>query len=60
MRFNRLVPLIALLAVFTMAVQPSVDTDSWWHLRSGAWIVENGEILKADPFSLTRQGQSWE
>jgi hypothetical protein len=43
-----------------MALQPSVDTDSWWHLRSGAWILENGEILKTDPFSLTRQGQSWE
>ena len=42
-----------------MAVQPSVDTDSWWHLRSGAWILENGEILKTDPFSLTRQGQPW-
>ena len=59
MRFNRLVPFVALLAVFVMAVQPSVDTDSWWHLRSGAWILENGEILKTDPFSLTRQGQPW-
>jgi hypothetical protein len=58
-RFNRLVPYIALLAVFVMAVQPSVDTDSWWHLRSGAWILENGQILKSDPFSLTRQGQTW-
>jgi hypothetical protein len=43
-----------------MAVQPSVDTDSWWHLRSGAQILENGEILKVDPFSLTRNGESWE
>ena len=42
-----------------MAVQPSLDTDSWWHLRSGAWILENGQILKSDPFSLTRQGQAW-
>jgi hypothetical protein len=58
-RFNRLVPYIALLAVFVMAVQPSLDTDSWWHLRSGAWILENGQILKSDPFSLTRQGQTW-
>jgi hypothetical protein len=58
-RFNRLVPYIALLAVFVMAVQPSLDTDSWWHLRSGAWILENGQILKSDPFSLTRQGQAW-
>jgi hypothetical protein len=58
-RFNRLVPTIAFLAVFVMAVQPSVDTDSWWHLRSGAWMLENKQILQADPFSLTRQGHSW-
>jgi hypothetical protein len=58
-RFNRLVCYIALFAVFVMAVQPSLDTDSWWHLRSGEWILENGEILKSDPFSLTRQGQTW-
>jgi len=43
-----------------MAIQPSVDTDSWWHLRSGAWMLENGELLRTDPFSLTRQGQTWE
>jgi hypothetical protein len=58
-RFNRLVPFIALLAVFVIAVQPSVDTDSWWHLRSGEWILENKQILTSDPFSLTRQGQPW-
>lgn len=59
MQFNRLVFYIALLAVFVMAFQPSVDTDSWWHLRSGAWMIENGQILKSDPFSLTRQGDTW-
>ena len=42
-----------------MAVRVSVDTDTWWHLRAGSWIVENRQILRSDPFSLTRQGQPW-
>jgi hypothetical protein len=42
-----------------MAVRVSVDTDTWWHLRAGSWIVEHRQILRSDPFSLTRQGQPW-
>ena len=49
-----------MLAVFTMAVRISVDSDTWWHLRAGATIVEQRQILSRDPFSLTRQGETWE
>jgi hypothetical protein len=42
-----------------MAVRVSVDTDTWWHLRAGSWIVDHRQILRSDPFSLTRQGQPW-
>lgn len=59
MQFKRLVAYIALLGVFAMAVQPSTDTDTWWHLRAGAWMVEHGQLLEVDPFSLTRMGESW-
>jgi hypothetical protein len=59
MTFRRLVVSIALLAVFTMAVRVSADTDTWWHLGAGRWMVENRQILTADPFSLTRAGQPW-
>jgi hypothetical protein len=58
-QFRRLVSYIALLAVFVMAVQPSTDTDTWWHLRAGAWMVEQGQLLDVDYFSLTRIGESW-
>jgi hypothetical protein len=47
------------LAIFTMAMRVSADNDTWWHLRSGSWMVENGQILRSDPFSLTRAGQPW-
>ncbi len=59
MSFRRLVTTLTFLAIFTMAVRVSIDTDTWWHLRAGQWIVEHRQILTTDPFSLTRQGQPW-
>lgn len=59
MRFERLVTLVTFLAVLTAAVRVSTDTDTWWHLRSGATIVDQRQIIRTDPFSLTRQGQAW-
>jgi hypothetical protein len=59
MSFKSLVVCTALLAVFTMAVRISADTDTWWHLGAGRWMVENRQLLMADPFSLTRAGQAW-
>lgn len=37
-----------------------MDTDSWWHLRAGEWIVENRAILQTDFFSFTRAGSDWQ
>jgi hypothetical protein len=54
-----LVICIALLSVFTMAVRVSADTDTWWHLAAGRWMVENRQLLTTDPFSLTRAGEAW-
>ena len=36
-----------------------MDTDSWWHLRAGEWIVENRAVLQTDLFSYTRLGSEW-
>lgn len=56
---SRLVTWITFLAIFAMAARVSLDTDTWWHLRAGAWMTEHREILQADPFSYTRQGAEW-
>jgi hypothetical protein len=37
-----------------------MDTDTWWHLRAGQWILENHQIPRVDTFSYTREGASWE
>ncbi len=56
---DRLVTLIVFIAIFSMAARFPLDTDGWWHLQSGRWMVENGQIPRVDPFSHTRFGQPW-
>ena len=60
MSTQRLVTWITFLAIFAMAARISVDTDTWWHLRAGQWIVENRSVPQSDPFSYTRQGEAWQ
>jgi hypothetical protein len=57
---SRLVTLIAFLGVFAMSARISIDNDTWWHLRAGQWMVENGALPRVDPFSFTRLGEPWE
>jgi hypothetical protein len=56
---ERLLLLLTFIAVFTMAVRVPADTDTWWHLVSGRYIVENRTIPRTDPFSHTRLGAPW-
>jgi hypothetical protein len=51
-----LVTLFALL--FSLATRVPLDTDTWWHIRSGEHTLNEGMIYE-DPFSHTRQGEDW-
>jgi hypothetical protein len=42
-----------------MALRVSTDSDTWWHLRAGAEIVERRAVITEDPFSLTRYQETW-
>jgi len=55
----RLLVAIVFIAIFTMAVRLPADTDTWWHLRSGQYILENQTVPTTDPFSHTRAGAAW-
>lgn len=57
---RRLIIGITFIAVFAMAARISMDTDTWWHLRAGQWIVEHQSVPRVDPFSYTRSGQPWQ
>ena len=59
MSFRRLVPVVAILAVFAMALRFSIGPDTYWHLRAGEWMLSEGSLLRSDPFSLTRLGSEW-
>jgi hypothetical protein len=60
MSFRTLVFLLVALAVLLMAASsPVVDSDTWWHLRAGTWMLEQRQVLRQDPFSTTRLGEPW-
>ena len=56
---DRLLVAILFLALFMMAVRLPTDTDTWWHIRTGQYIVESGQVPFQDPFSHTVQGEPW-
>jgi hypothetical protein len=52
-----LVLVYAALAVIVM--RPVIDPDLWWHLRTGAWILEHRAVPWTDPFSSYGYGKPW-
>ncbi len=44
--------------LFALATRIPVDTDTWWHIRSGEHTLANGFIYE-DPFSYTRNDTVW-
>jgi hypothetical protein len=49
---------VLFVAIFAMAFRQPTDTDTWWHLKSGQLMWEEGRVLRADPFSHTVTGQA--
>jgi hypothetical protein len=50
---KKAIVIAAFLAIFLTNVLPIEVGDFWWHLATGKWIVENGELPEQDPFSYT-------
>jgi len=59
MSFRNMVIAVTFLLVFFAALQFSVDSDTWWQLRSGEFIAEQRAIPTTDSFSYTRAGEPW-
>ncbi len=55
--------LLVWVAVYSIpaitALQPVSEYDTWWHLRTGQWIVENHAIPGTDPFTSFGAGKPW-
>lgn len=56
---DRLVIAVLFIALLAMAVRTPADTDMWWHLATGRYILTTGQIPQTDPFSFTMRGQPW-
>ncbi len=54
----RVMLLVMVALLFTLAVRFPTDTDTWWHIRSGEYTLTEGMIY-SDPFSFTKQGEEW-
>ena len=56
---QRLMIAVLFVLLFALAVRIPLDTDTWWHLRSGQYILDHRAVPLTDPFSLTRLDQPW-
>lgn len=50
---------LALLPIAVIRAGTLAETDTFWQIRTGLFILEQGSIPSADPFSWTAQGQPW-
>lgn len=60
LKLSRLIFLVTLLGIFSMATHFAIDSDTWWHLRAGQWMVENRKLIEVDSFSYTSVGAPWQ
>lgn len=60
MKLSRVIVLVTFFGILAMSSHVSIDSDTWWHLRSGQWIVENQQLIREDIFSYTSAGNSWQ
>jgi hypothetical protein len=49
----------ALLLAFGLQGLHAEDTDTFYHLASGRWMLEHGRVLDRETFSFTIAGQPW-
>lgn len=56
---RRVLPIATVLVGGTLALRRLNDFDTWWHLASGRWIVENRTIPRTDVFSFTVPDHPW-
>jgi hypothetical protein len=55
---ERAAVIILFALLFALATFIPVDTDTWWHIRSGEYTLTQGMIY-TDPFSFTKAGEPW-
>lgn len=44
---------------WVLSDRPILDTDYFWHLRTGALIADTGSVPRVDPYSYSAPGARW-
>ena len=57
--FERLLTILAFLAIAAAAFLMPAQNDTWWHLRAGQTIWTTRHVLLRDTFSFTAAGAYW-
>ncbi len=55
----RWVAVVVGVLIFLMAARTPLDSDLWWHLRTGEEILQSGKPILTDLYSFTRYGSPW-
>lgn len=50
---------LSLAGVLLLSARMHLGADTWWHLRTGAWIWTHKRLPETDVFSYTRFGTPW-
>lgn len=58
-RAARLGPALVLLLAAVLGIRRLDNTDTWWHLAAGRWIVHHRSIPALDPLSSTVPDHRW-
>ncbi len=56
---NRIVAAAIAACGFVAGVFPIFESDLFWHLAAGRWILEQGAVPRSDPFRFTAGGAPW-
>lgn len=56
---HRLATGLVFLTMFLLCITPLMDTDFWWHLRTGQLIWERGEVPRTDWYLFTDFDRPW-
>jgi hypothetical protein len=54
-----LLPALPVALAALLALRRLDDSDTWWHLAAGRWIVQHASVPRTDPLSFTVPDHAW-
>jgi hypothetical protein len=58
-RLEHALPALVVALTAVLALRRLDNTDTWWHLAAGRWIVTHGSVPSNDPLSWTVRDHAW-